>query len=43
MISEVVSSEIMSLPMNPYVTDEEIAYYSKKFIVIAKLNIKVGS
>jgi UDP-2-acetamido-2-deoxy-ribo-hexuluronate aminotransferase len=25
-ISEVVSSEIMSLPMNPYVTDEEIAY-----------------
>ena len=25
-ISEVVSSEIMSLPMNPYVTDEEIEY-----------------
>ena len=29
MISEVVSSEIMSLPMNPYVTDEEIAYIVK--------------
>ena len=28
-ISEVVSSEIMSLPINPYVTDEEIAYISK--------------
>lgn len=25
-ISEIVSNEIMSLPMNPYVTDEEIAY-----------------
>lgn len=25
-ISEVVSNEIMSLPMNPYVTDEEIKY-----------------
>lgn len=25
-ISEIVSSEIMSLPMNPYVTDEEIEY-----------------
>jgi len=25
-ISEIVSSEIMSLPMNPYVTDEEIKY-----------------
>ena len=25
-ISEIVSDEIMSLPMNPYVTDEEIAY-----------------
>jgi UDP-2-acetamido-2-deoxy-ribo-hexuluronate aminotransferase len=25
-ISEMVSSEIMSLPMNPYVTDEEIAF-----------------
>jgi len=25
-ISEVVSNEIMSLPMNPYVTDEEIEY-----------------
>jgi len=28
-ISELVSSEIMSLPMNPYVTDEEIEYISK--------------
>jgi len=25
-ISEIVSSEIMSLPMNPYVSDEEIEY-----------------
>jgi FlaA1/EpsC-like NDP-sugar epimerase len=25
-ISEIVSQEIMSLPMNPYLTDEEIAY-----------------
>ena len=25
-ISEIVSEEIMSLPMNPYVTDEEIEY-----------------
>lgn len=25
-ISEIVSSEIMSLPMNPYITDEEIEY-----------------
>ncbi len=25
-ISEIVSEEIMSLPMNPYVTDEEITY-----------------
>ena len=25
-ISEIVSSEIMSIPMNPYVTDEEIEY-----------------
>jgi len=25
-ISEIVSNEIMSLPMNPYVSDEEIAY-----------------
>jgi UDP-2-acetamido-2-deoxy-ribo-hexuluronate aminotransferase len=29
-ISEIVSSEIMSLPMNPYVTDKEIEYISKK-------------
>ncbi|MCI0500547.1 MAG: DegT/DnrJ/EryC1/StrS family aminotransferase, partial [Epsilonproteobacteria bacterium] len=28
-ISEMVSGEIMSLPMNPYVTDEEIAYISE--------------
>ncbi len=28
-ISEIVSNEIMSLPMNPYVTDEEIDYISK--------------
>ncbi len=27
-ISEIVSQEIMSLPMNPYVTDEEINYIS---------------
>ena len=25
-IAEIVSDEIMSLPMNPYVTDEEIEY-----------------
>ncbi|MEA3314863.1 MAG: DegT/DnrJ/EryC1/StrS family aminotransferase, partial [Campylobacterota bacterium] len=25
-ISEIVSSEIMSLPMNPYLSDEEIKY-----------------
>ena len=25
-ISEIVSEEIMSLPMNPYITDEEINY-----------------
>ena len=28
-ISEKVAQEIMSLPMNPYVTDEEMAYISK--------------
>jgi UDP-2-acetamido-2-deoxy-ribo-hexuluronate aminotransferase len=28
-ISEKVSKEIMSIPMNPYVTDEEIAYICK--------------
>ena len=28
-ISEIVSEEIMSLPMNPYVTDEEIEYITK--------------
>ncbi len=25
-VSEVVSDEIMSLPMNPYLTEEEITY-----------------
>ncbi len=29
-ISEIVSEEIMSLPMNPYVTDEEIEYISEE-------------
>jgi UDP-2-acetamido-2-deoxy-ribo-hexuluronate aminotransferase len=29
-IAESVSSEIMSLPMNPYVTDEEISYICGK-------------
>jgi UDP-2-acetamido-2-deoxy-ribo-hexuluronate aminotransferase len=29
-ISEVVSQEIMSLPLNPYLTDEEIEYISNK-------------
>jgi UDP-2-acetamido-2-deoxy-ribo-hexuluronate aminotransferase len=29
-ISEIVSDEIMSLPMNPYVSDEEIDYISNK-------------
>jgi UDP-2-acetamido-2-deoxy-ribo-hexuluronate aminotransferase len=29
-ISEIVSNEIMSLPMNPYVTDEEIKYIVKE-------------
>jgi UDP-2-acetamido-2-deoxy-ribo-hexuluronate aminotransferase len=28
-ISEMVSSEIMSLPMNPYLSDEEIKYIGK--------------
>jgi UDP-2-acetamido-2-deoxy-ribo-hexuluronate aminotransferase len=30
-ISEKVSEEIMSLPMNPYVSDEEIEYIVKNF------------
>jgi len=34
-ISEVISSEIMSLPMNSYLTDEEIAYVSQKVMEIA--------
>ncbi len=29
LISEIVSKEIMSIPMNPYVSDEEIKYISK--------------
>lgn len=29
-ISEIVAQEIMSLPMNPYLTDEEIKYISNK-------------
>ena len=29
-ISEEVSNEIMSLPMNPYLTDDEISYISEK-------------
>ena len=29
-ISEIVSNEIMSLPMNPYVSDEEIEYIAGK-------------
>ncbi|AXH09201.1 aminotransferase DegT [Malaciobacter halophilus] len=29
-ISEIVSEEIMSLPMNPYLTDEEIKYISNR-------------
>jgi UDP-2-acetamido-2-deoxy-ribo-hexuluronate aminotransferase len=28
-ISEIVSDEIMSLPMNPYVSDEEISFISE--------------
>lgn len=31
-ISEIVSQEIMSLPMNPYVTDEEIEYITKEVL-----------
>jgi len=31
-ISELVSQEILSLPMNPYVSDEEIEYISKQFL-----------
>jgi len=30
-ISEIVSNEIMSLPMNPYVNDKEIKYIAKNF------------
>ena len=33
-ISEVVSKEIMSLPMNPYITQEEQNYISKELINI---------
>jgi len=31
-ISEMISKEIISLPMNPYVTDEEIEYITKELI-----------
>lgn len=31
-ISEIVSEEIMSLPMNPYLTDEEIKYIKKGIV-----------
>lgn len=31
-ISEIVSDEIMSLPMNPYLTDEEIEYIAKELL-----------
>lgn len=34
-VSEVVSGEIMSLPMNPYLNEEEIAYIGKKVMEIA--------
>ena len=34
-ISEVISLEIMSLPMNPYLTDDEIEYVSQKVMEIA--------
>ncbi len=30
-VSEIVSDEIMSLPMNPYVNDDEISYISHRF------------
>jgi UDP-2-acetamido-2-deoxy-ribo-hexuluronate aminotransferase len=30
-IAENVSDEIMSLPMNPYITDDEIKYICKVF------------
>ena len=35
-ISEKVSEEIMSLPMNPYVSDEEIEYVSSKVLKFVK-------
>jgi UDP-2-acetamido-2-deoxy-ribo-hexuluronate aminotransferase len=31
-ISEIVSNEIMSLPMNPYLSDEEINYIVKELV-----------
>ena len=31
-ISELISQEILSIPMNPYVSDEEIEYISKQFL-----------
>lgn len=36
-ISEKVSEEIMSLPMNPYVTDEEIEFIEKNIMNIEKI------
>ena len=35
-ITEQVSSEIMSLPMNPYLTEEEITYISQKVMEVAR-------
>jgi len=35
-ISQMVSSEIMSLPMNPYVSDEEIAYIVSNLVSLEK-------
>jgi len=35
-VAEKVSSEILSLPMNPYLADNEIEYISKKVIEFAK-------
>jgi len=35
-IAELVSSEIMSLPMNPYLSDEEIEYIAQKLFIAIK-------
>jgi len=37
-ISEIISQEILSLPMNPYVSGEEIEYISKHLVVIKETN-----